>query len=92
METREHRDGGAVGVYVKNDPRPYRVTLKFAAIERSGYVRSWYARLVRPGYPGDSGQVRVVVKEVVEGFVHGGEDANYVAWSIRLGWHVCLER
>ena len=84
LQGREHRDMSIVREHVEDNPRSYGATLRFVAIGRGGYVGSGCARL-RLGYPGDSGEVRVVVEKVVECFVHRSEDSDDVAWR---GWHI----
>ena len=77
-----------VGEHFEDDTRSYRTTLGLVAIGRGGYVGSRCARLLRPGYPGDGGEVGeagVVVEKIVECSVHRSEDANDVAWR---GWHI----
>ena len=87
LQGREHRDMSVVGEHVEDDPRPYGATLWLVAIGRDGYIESRCARLLRPGYPGDGGEARVVVEKVVECSVHRNEDSNDVAWRGRhIGW------
>ena len=88
LEGREHRDGGVVGGYIENDPRPCGGAPRFVATGRGECFGSRPIGLVHLGAPGDGRNAGVVVEKRVEHLVHRGEETDDVSWSVWRGRHV----